>query len=84
MHDAIPKHAAPFDQPAAQPQRLDFGEEEAAEDPVAIGGGGGTRSDSDLLVAGQHVTVQQWLDQRGVTARVNVDRDLAAGLGPEF
>ena len=85
LRDAIPKRAAPFDQPAAQLQRLDFGEEEAAaEDPVAIGRGGGTRSDSDLLVAGQHVTVQQWLDQQGVTARVNIDRDLAAGLGDEF
>ena len=85
LRDAIPKRAAPFDQPAAQPQRLDFGEEEvAAEDLVVIGGGGGTRSDSYLLVAGQHVAVQQWLDQQGVTARVNVDRDLAAGLGDEF
>ena len=49
-----------------------------------VSGGSGTRSDSDLLVAGQHVTVQQWLDQQGVTARVNIDRDLAAGLGDEF
>ena len=85
LRDAIPKRAAPFDQPAAQPQRLDFGEEvTAAEDPVVIGGGGGTRSDGDLLVAGQHVSVQQWLDQQGVTARVNIDRDLAAGLGDSF
>ena len=36
------------------------------------------------LDTGQYVTVQQWLDQQGVTARVNVDRDLVAGLGDEF
>ena len=55
--DAVPKRAAPFDQPAAQPQKLNFVEEdEAVEDPAVIGGGGGTRSDSDLLVAG-HWTV---------------------------
>ena len=48
LRDAIPKRAAPFDQPAAQPQRLDFGEEEAAvEDLVVICGGSGTRSDGD-------------------------------------
>ena len=55
-----------------------------AEDPAAVSGGGGTRSDSDLVVAGQHMTVQEWLTQQGVTARVNIDRDLAAGLGDEF
>ena len=85
LRDAIPKRAAPFDQPAAQPQRLDFGEEvTAAADPVVFGGGGGTRSDNVVLVAGQFVPVQQWLDQQGVTARVNIDRDLAAGLGDSF
>ena len=47
-------------------------------------GGGGTHSDSDLVVAGQHMTVQEWLAQQGATARVNIDRDLAAGLGAEF
>ena len=51
---AIPKRAAPFDQPAAHPQKLNFGEEEtAAEEPAVASGGGGTRSDSDLVVAGQ-------------------------------
>ena len=85
LRDAIPKRAAPFDQPAAQPQRLDFGEEvTAAEDPVVISEGGGTRSDSVVMVAGQFVPVQQWLDQQGVTARVNIDRDLASGLGDDF
>ena len=85
LRDAIPKRAAPFDQPAAQPQRLDFGEEEAAVEGTAVfGEGGGTLSDGDLLVAGQHVSVQQWLDQQGVTARVNIDRNLAAGLGDSF
>ena len=82
---AVPKRAAPFVQPAAHPQKLNFGEEEkAAEDPAVVSGGGGTRSDSDLVVAGQHMTVQEWLTQQGVTARVNIDRDLAAGLGDEF
>ena len=82
---AIPKSAAPLDQAAAQPQRLNFGEEEtAAEEPAVVSGGGGTRSDSDLVVAGQHMTVQEWLAQQGATARVNIDRDLVAGLGPEF
>ena len=37
--NAIPKRAAPFDQPAAQPQRLDFGEEVMA----AEGSGGDWR-----------------------------------------
>ena len=85
LQDAIPKRAALFDQPAAQPQKLDFGEEEAAaEDPAVIGGGGGTRSDSVVIVAGQFVPVQQWLDQQGVTTRVNIDRDLASGLGDDL
>ena len=30
------------------------------------------------------MTVQEWLTQQGVTARVNIDRDLVAGLGDEF
>ena len=82
---AIPKRAAPFEQTAAQPQRLNFGEEEtAAEEPAVVSGGSGTRGDSDLVVAGQHMTVQEWLTQQGATARVNIDRDLAAGLGPKF
>ena len=82
---AVPKRAAPFDQPAAHPQKLDFGEEEtAAVEPAVVSGGGGTHSDSDLVVAGQHMTVQEWLAQQGATARVNIDRDLAAGLGAEF
>ena len=51
---------------------------------VVASGGGGTHGDSDVVVAGQHMTVQEWLAQQGATARVNVDRDLAAGLGPEF
>ena len=84
LREAIPKRAAPLDQPAAQPQRLDFEEETAAEDLLVIGGGGGTRSDSDLLVAGQYIPVQQWLDQQGVTARVDINRDLAAGLEDSF
>ena len=84
LREAIPKCAAPLDQPAAQPQRLDFEEETAVEDLAVIGGGGGTRSDSDLLVAGRHMPVQQWLDQQGVTARVDINRDLVAGLGDSF
>ena len=67
LREAIPKRAAPLDQPVAQPQRLDFEEETAAEELVIVGEGGGTRRDGDLLVAGQHVSVQQWLDQQGVT-----------------
>ena len=55
-----------------------------AEDPAVASGGGGTRSDSDLVVAGQFMTVQEWLAQQGATARVNIDRDLAAGLGDEL
>ena len=49
-----------------------------------IGGGGGTCSDNVVRVAGQYMPVQQWLDQQGVTARVNIDRDLASGLGDDF
>ena len=84
LREAVPKRAAPLDQPAAQPQRLDFEEETAAEELLVVGEGGGTRRDGDLLVAGQYVSVQQWLDQQGVTPRVNVDRDLAAGLDDSF
>ena len=54
------------------------------EEPVVASGGGGTHGDSDVVVAGQHMTVQEWLAQQGATARVNIDRDLVAGLGPEF
>ena len=84
LREAIPKGAAPLDQPAALPQQLNFEEEAAADDLAAIGGGGGTLSDSDLLVAGQYIPVQQWLDQQGVTARVDINRDLAAGLEDSF
>ena len=56
----------------------------AAEEPAVANRGGGTRSDSDLVVAGQHMTVQEWLAQQGATAWVNIDRDLAVGLRPEF
>ena len=78
LREAVPKRAAPLDQPAALPQQLNFEEEEM------VGGGGGTPSDSELLVAGRYMPVQQWLDQQGVTARVDINRDLAAGLGDSF
>ena len=83
LREAVPKRAAPLDQPAALPQQLNF-EEEAVVDDLVIGEGGGTQSDSDLLVAGRYMPVQQWLDQQGVTARVDVNRDLAAGLDESF
>ena len=84
LREAVPKRAAPLDQPAALPQQLNFEEEAMVEDPAMVGGGGGTPSDSEVLVAGRFMPVQQWLDQQGVTARVDVNRDLAAGLDESF
>ena len=83
---AVPKRAAPLNQAAARPLTLQFGEEEetAVKEPTVASGGGGTHCDENVVVAGQHMTVQEWLDRQGVTAHVNIDRDLAAGLGPDF
>ena len=83
---AIPKRAVPLDQAAARLLTLHFGEEEetAAEEPAVASGGGGTYSDDNVMVAGQFMSVPEWLAQQGATARVNIDRDLATGLGSEF
>ena len=84
LREAVPKRAAPLDQPAALPQQLNFEEVAVVSDPAMVGGGGGTLSESVTLVAGRFVPVQQWLDQQGVTARVDINRDLAAGLDESF
>ena len=82
LREAVPKRAAPLDQPAALPQQLNFEvETEEEDDMVVFGTGGGTRSDGDLLIAGQYMSVQQWVAQQGATAQVNVNRDLADGIG---
>ena len=57
LREAVPKRAAPLDQPAALPQQLNFEEEVFVEDPAMVGGGGGTPSDSAVLVAGRFMPV---------------------------